>query len=467
MNILDVMTDPNLFGDHYAGSSHSNWRALIGGFYGLPLDDEQTEVFKTLCNREPLPEDQAGFQELWLIIGRRGGKSNAAALLAIYEAFFNDYSDKLAPGEVATVMVIAADRKQARSVFRYIVGLIEECPMLAAMVVRETNESLELSNRAVIEITTASYKRTRGYSCSCIIADEIAFWMLDGVSPDVEILAALRPSLSTLNGKLIALSSPYARKGALWNAYRNYYGRADSKRVLVSQAPTALMNPTLDPSIIKQAYEEDPASAAAEYGAQFRTDVESFISREAIEAVVIPGRFELPAAQSNYYSAFVDAAGGSGQDSMTMAIGHKDGDIIIIDAIRAVKPPFSPEAVVTEFCDLLKQYRIRSVTGDRWGGDFVREQFTKRGISYTCSDKDKSTLYAELLPLINSKRIELPDNKRMINELAGLERRSSSGGKDRIDHAPGQHDDVINSVSGCVVFANQQVQLAKGIRFGR
>lgn len=460
MNIIQTMTDPNLFAHTFAGETFKNWRALVSGFYGLPMDDEQAEVFHTLTQREPTGQP---FDELWLIIGRRGGKSNVSALLAVYEAFFNDYSDKLAPGEVATVMVIAADRKQARSVMRYIRGLIESSPMLQQMVIRDNQESIELVNRCVIEIMTATHRGSRGYSAACVICDEIAFWMSEGANPDTEVLNAIRPSLGTLGGKLIALSSPYARRGALWNAYRSYYGKADSKRVLVAQAPTELMNPTLPKHIIEQAYSEDAASAAAEYGAQFRTDVESFISREAIEAVVIPDRIELAPASRNSYFAFVDAAGGSGQDSMTCAIGHKDGDKVIIDAVRAVKPPFSPEQVVTEFCQLFKSYRVTRVTGDRWGGDFVQEQFRKRGIAYQPSEKTKSELYAELLPLINSQRVELPDIKRLKDELAGLERRTSRTGKDSIDHAPGQHDDMINSVSGCAILAHTKRQAAAAV----
>jgi hypothetical protein len=225
------------------------------------MDEQDLEVFRTLTGRTVAPEQV--MKELWLVVGRRGGKSQIAALIAVYEAFFHDHSSKLSAGELSTVMVIAADRKQARSVFRYIKGLIGLCPMLKQMVLRETTETLELNNRSVIEITTASHRRTRGYTCSCVIADEVAFWMIDGANPDREIINALRPSLATLNGKLLALSSPYARRGVLWDSYRDNFGK-DNKRILVAQAPTALMNPTLDPAVIEQAYKEDPASASAE-----------------------------------------------------------------------------------------------------------------------------------------------------------------------------------------------------------
>ena len=206
MNIVETMADPRLFGDLFAANCWDNWRVLLKAFYALPLDDRDRDAYTELTNRQIVPPSP--FNELYMVIGRRGGKSQVAALIAVYEAFFNEYADQLSPGEVATIMVIAADRKQARSVFRYITGLIKDCPMLKSMVIRESSESIELTNRAVIEITTASHRRTRGYTCSCVIADEIAFWMTseDSANPDKEIVNALRPSLATLNGKLVALS---------------------------------------------------------------------------------------------------------------------------------------------------------------------------------------------------------------------------------------------------------------------
>ena len=87
-----------------------------------------------------IPPPVQTVREGWLVVGRRGGKSLISALVAVYLACFSEYSKALAPGERATVMVIAADRKQARVVFRYISGLIEGVPMLAAMVNQQTKE---------------------------------------------------------------------------------------------------------------------------------------------------------------------------------------------------------------------------------------------------------------------------------------------------------------------------------------
>ncbi len=274
-------------------------------------------------------------------------------------------------------------------------------------------------------------------------------------NPASEVLAALKPAMATLPGSLLmGISSPYARRGPLWDAYRRHHGK-DSGSVLVWQAPTATMNPKIDPTIIAEAYEADPASAAAEYGAEFRTDVETFISREVVDAATPPGRHELPPISGTRYMAFVDPSGGSA-DSMTLAVAHRDGERVVVDAVREVRPPFSPEGVVQDFADLLKAYRVNTVTGDRYAGEWVRQPFVKHGITYTLSEKPKSDLYRDVLPALNSGKVELLDLPRLTAQLCGLERRTARGGRDLIDHPPGAHDDIANAVCGAIVCATNK-----------
>ena len=152
------------------------------------------------------------------------------------------------------------------------------------------------------------------------------------------------------------------------------------------------------------------------------------------------------------YHGFVDPSGGSA-DSFTVAVSHADGERVVIDAVREITPPFSPDAVIEEYATLLKSYRVTSVTGDRYAGEFPRELFRKAGIQYECAEKPKSDLYRDLLPLLNSGRITLPRNERLAAQLVGLERRTARSGRDSIDHGPGMHDDVANAVVGAAAVA--------------
>jgi hypothetical protein len=80
---------------------------------------------------------------------------------------------------------------------------------------------------------------------------------------------------------------------------------------------------------------------------------------------------------------------------------------------------------------------VHNVTGDHWGGEFCQERF-------------------RLLPLLNSGRVELLEHKRLIAQLCALERKTSRGGRDSIDHPPGAgcHDDICNAVAGALVLAS-------------
>jgi len=262
--------------------------------------------------------------------------------------------------------------------------------------------------------------------------------------------------MATIPGAmLLCASSPHARRGALWEAYRKHYGQ-DGDPVLVWQAPTRAMNATVPQSFIDGHMADDPARAQAEYGAVFRTDVETFISREVIDAAVVPGRGDLPRVEGVKYTAYTDPSGGS-SDSMTLSIAHtEDGAAgsrrALTDVIREVRPPFSPDAVVAEFSALLKAHGIHTVWGDRYAGQWPRERFAVHGIQYQIAGKSASDIYCELLPVLNSRRAELHDHARLITQLCQLERHAGSS-KDSIKHPPGGHDDVANAVAGAIVMA--------------
>lgn len=449
LTLLDATNDPLLFAPWFKRSATwQAWFVFLRALFALPMTREQLALYQQCTGRSEPPSQVA--TEGWLVCGRRAGKSFILALVAVFLAAFHDYRHYLAPGERGTVIVIAADRKQARVIMRYVRALLTHVPMLARMVQRETTEAFDLNNRVSIEVGTASFRSTRGYTIIAALCDECAFWSNENsTEPDYEVLTAIRPGMSTIpNAMLLCASSPYARRGALWDAHRKHFGK-DGDPVLVWQASTRVMNETVPQSVIDDAMERDPASAAAEFLAQFRSDIEAFVTKEAVEGCVSSGIFERPHLSDFEYVAFVDPSGGSA-DSMTLAVGHHENEVAVVDAIRERKPPFSPEDVVAEFAAVLKSYGIDSVTGDRYAGEWPRERFSAHGVTYEPASKPKSNLYGDLLPAINSKRVDLLDHQRLVNQLIGLERRTARGGKDSIDHAPGAHDDIANVVAGVV-----------------
>lgn len=452
--IIDACHDPALFGPWFKDrATWAAWFAFLKALFGLLMTPEERVLYQQCTGRSTSPA--RWFQEAWLIVGRRGGKSFIVALVAVYLACFRDYSPHLARGERGTVMVLACDRKQARVIFRYVRALLEGVPMLARLIERVDSESVDLTNRISIEIHTASFRAVRGYTIVAAINDEIAFWRSDeSANPDREILDAQRPAMATIPGALLlCIGSAYAQRGVQWEAFRDHHGR-DESPVLVWRADTRTMNPTIPQKFLDEAYARDPVSAAAEYGAQFRSDVGAFLSPDWLDHTVDEGIFERPPAPDVAYCAFADPSGG-GSDAFTLAIAHRDpvSGQAVLDLLKATRPPFSPEAVVADYADILKRYGLHSTTGDKYALEWVRDAFAKVGVSYLHAERPKSEIYLEAEPLFAQGTVRLLDDRALLTELRQLERRTRRQGRDTVDHPPRGHDDRANAACGALVAA--------------
>lgn len=488
VTMREALTDPALLGEAIPGASWLAWRTLLIASMGEELTHGERLLFETLTGREIEPLEPV--EEFWGVVGRRGGKTRAAGVLAAYVGALCDHSGYLAPGERAALPILAASVSQAMRAYTHAKGILQHSPVLSEAIDGDpTADTIRLKTKVDIEIRPANFRTIRGITAPAVICDEVAFWLIEGTAnPDKEILEAVRPSLATSGGPLFVISSPHAKRGGVYEAYRRHYGLAGDPRVLVAKGPSRTFNSTLKASVVERAYERDASVAAAEYGGEFRNDVEVFVDRETVEACVARGVIERPRDPAATYQAFVDVSGGS-VDSMCLAIGRgpkvatagaysgraysgppqhvphpdflygvpADGEAsatpgepgrVVVDVIRERRPPFSPEAVVEEFCTLLRSYGVRKVTGDRYGGEWPREQFRRHGIEYELADQPKSALYQGMLPLLNSGRLELLDSQRLVDQIAGLERRVARGGRESIDHAPHAHDDLANVVAG-------------------
>lgn len=445
----EAIEDKHLLGGMLDGPSWDTWRALLIASRGEPLTDSELDLYQARTGRETSPTEPV--EEGAMVIGRRSGKTVGAAVLGTYLSALCDWSDVLRPGERGVLLYLAQTQKTAKVAFGYAKAAFERNPMLQKLVDGQTQESISLKTGIDLEIRPASFRGLRGITTIGVIADEIAFWFSDETSanPDTEILAAVRPALATTGGPIWMISSPYAKRGELYETHRLNYGPDGDPSIMVAQGASRDFNPTLSQKVVDRAIRRDPARGKAEYLGQFRDDVSGYVTREAVEACVDIGVRERPPLKEHRYFCFVDPSGGAA-DSMTMAIAHKSGDTAILDVVREIKPPFSPEAAVAEFSQVLKTYRISQVLGDRYAGEWCREPFQRAGIFYDQNARPKSDLYRDFLPLINSTACDLLDNERMVNQIASLDRRVGRSGKDIIDHPPGLHDDVANAVAGVI-----------------
>lgn len=458
MNITQAIKDKNLlqpfFGDV---DSWRPWLTALRAVYGLPVSGRSgRDLIQDATGRgsDTLPEE--GFSTALFLTGRRSGKSRIAATVAAYEAVLAGHADKLSKGEKGVVAMVAPTKAQGRIVRDY-TRAIFDLPLFRTALVREADGGFELNGGIRIEIMAGDFRTVRGYTLLAAVVDEACFfgYEADAKMNDTELVRALKPSLATVDGKLICISSPYARKGWCYQQYKRHHGNPDG-RTLVWNCPSRTMNPTLPQRIVDEALAEDMQAAKSEYLAEFRDDVADYIPREVVEAAVAKGCPQRMHRPYTDYVAFADLSGGRADDA-ALAIAYRDGRRVVVVYARRWRPPFAPDAVIAEMASELRRYEVEQVTGDNYAAEFVAGAFKNNGIRYTRSEKPKSMLYTELLPRLCSQEIELPDNDVLVDQLASLERRTRAGGRDTIDHPKNGHDDLANAVAGAATVAASPV----------
>ena len=456
MNAVSIdaaLRDPNLLGAALGDpETFAAWLAVLRAAFGDKLNREDRRAFDAVAGGRAPPDQKV--RELWAIVGRRGGKSRMAAAVAAFIACLVDHSGRLAPGESGFVLVLSPTRNQARLVYDYARSFIEQSPLLRSQVEEVTAEEIKLKGGVVLTVATASFRTVRGRTILAAVFDESAFWRDDtGANPDIEIYRAIVPSLIASGGLLVGISSPYRKVGLLYSKYQTAFGK-DDPSVLVIQAPSRIMNPTLHENLIQQARADDPEAAASEWDAQFRSDLSALLDDASIEAAINTDRpLELTPQPGVRYFVFVDPSGGR-HDAFCMAVAHVEGEQVICDALRAVDAPFDTRNAVSEFAMLAREYRCSRVVGDAYSGAWVRDAFRDCGITYEVADRPKSQLYLEGLPLFTRRTVSIPDDAKLTRELRLLERRTHRSGKDTVDHGSGGADDRANALFGAIYLAN-------------
>lgn len=444
-----ALLDPNLLGGALGDPRPwSTWLVILKAAWGERLTAEEAKVFAEIAGGRKPPERQVS--ELWIVAGRRGGKSRMAGALATYLAAFIGPTVKRARGERGLVFCLAPTRSQATSVAAYARGFLEASPILAPEMVAVRELGVELRGDLAIEVAASNFRSIRGRTLLGAILDEAAFLRSEeSALPDVEAYRAIMPALATTAGMLIAISSPYRRVGLLADKHRQAFGR-DDPDVLVIQAPTEVLNPTIDRGVIARSRLSDPEAAASEWDAGFRTDISTLLDDALIERAIDRERpLELPWRARHRYAAFGDASGGR-HDAFTLCIGHREGETFVADLVRARRPPFDPQAVANEYAALCAEYGVDRIATDNYSGEWVSRAFQRAGMVHALAPMPKSQLYLEALPKFAQGLVRIPEHRDLVRELRLLERRTSRSGRDSVDHPGGATDDLANALAGAM-----------------
>ena len=390
------------------------------------------------------------------VVGRRGGKSRALSCWPTYIAALCEH--RLAPGERGLVLIVAQNQRAARIILDYAAALLRVVAAAAvaggrAQRQRHRAEGRRRAGSALAELPGGARLHAAGRH-----RDEVAYWWSEDsyANPDVEVLAAIRPGLLTTQGPLVLASSPYARRGALWDNFNRHYGPDGAPDLLVAHGshPRLSIPPCRRPGSSTSWSATARAtlpSTLPNFAPTSRASLRSKWSRP-------PRRLSRAAAGRRYALSrfrrsgrrlrrrFVHCCYCSSRPRQQLrrhrCRARTQAAVLARGRRRRVR-------------GLLKSYRITAVSGDRFAGGFAAEAFKQHGIRYSPSAKPKSDLYLDLLPLLNTGSVVLPKHDRLLAQLVALERRTARSGKDSIDHGPGAHDDVANAVAGAALLARK------------
>ncbi len=449
--IIEFATDPQLLNLSISLGQETLLRAI----YGLPLPTkDHLDLWVQCTGRTTYPGRPFG--EVTVIAGARSGKdSRIAAPIVCYEGLYGGHERHLAKGEVGTIPEVAQDLRATAIGFSYVKAYLTRSSLLSGKVAEVLAGEITLTNGLRVFCFPCTLRSLRGWSNPVGVMNEVGFYRLEGqADSDEEIQASIRRGmLSFPMPRLAKISTPYMMSGILYEDHKRAWGR-DDPDLLVWQAPTVLMNPTITAGRLERERRLDASRFAREYEGEFVADVEAFLPAAWVEDAVIPGCHELAPRTGVIYQAAVDSSGG-GPDAFTMSIMHLEAPgteqaRVVQDVLRswgrvgAQAPNLA--AVVGEIATILRAYGLYQATGDKYAAGWVTQAFGKAGISYIPAPMDKSTAYLESRALFAQGRIEILDDPVLVRQLKNLERRPRAGGRDQVDHPRGSrhHDDHAN-----------------------
>ena len=436
-----------------------------------------------VCGLTPWPSQAALLSELYgepirtavLRLGRRSGKDRMASWIGTYEATANADAHRphVPPGELVAVAIVANSQRQARIVHRWCRDYLKR-EHLEHLVVRDTDDEIELSNGMVIVTMPCTARSTRGYAIAVVIFDEAAWYVDIGGSPmsGDELWQALVPSTAQFpEGKVLVLSTPRWSTGWFADLCRQATSGefADMRHWW---ATTRTMNPMIADTFLDSERRKDPAAYLREYEARFASGVGAAMDSELVRDAVRRGAATgLQPVRQTAYTVSIDPA--YRRDTFALLVGHRTSEGgMVVDLARGwtASPgqPVDHRSVLEDVARISRAYGRASVVLDQFAQEPVAQGLTERGVS-PIRQPWTNELKAEALALarqyLNTDRLSLPDHAPLISQLSALEQTLLPSGRPRIAAPPGQHDDFAMAFLALVFQLHTGTTLAAGSSF--
>ena len=458
-------------------------------------------------------------KELVLSLGRRSGKSLLSSCIAAYETYRlickgdpHSYYG-MAPSGTFRLVAIATDKDQAGLLYKDVSGHFANCPFFSKYAANQTMSyaafqtpkdierygSVRENERAkasiLVSFKSCIAKGLRGAANIVVIMDEMAHFTDEGQSSADAVYEAVVPSTATFSpkdsktkraigpveSKVISISSPLGRQGTFFKLFHEgFRGGAIEQDRLCVQAPTWEVNPSVHGAFFEVEYLKDARSFFTEYGAQFSDRTRGRIeSREDILACVNPNlRPRNRAAPRQPHFAGFDF--GQVNDASAIAIGHIEGDEIVVDIVDSIKAgegEFSHRDRL-EFSDVAdwiydysRRFYITEGMFDQYAGIPLEQALIQKGLrqfkathftqnlSSQIFQNFKDMLFDKRLQLYNWPIPEGQEDCEYITQLLEMQAEYKSKYITLVE-APkiaGKHDDLVDALVRMVWLASQHM----------
>lgn len=432
--------------------------SVLKAIYGLEMTEEEREIF--LVMTEGRPPRKGGYSEVWLIVGRRSGKTDKIlANVAAYEIFTFDASG-LAPGEQAFFPIVAQDLAGAARARGYIEGKLlrleeRKWDILdhgSAQSRAITGKQVRTTTGVIVQCFPCTKASVRGLTAIGYATDESAFWQTEegGYNADREVFRALRPTTISRGriAKKINVTSPYAEEGEVWDAYQKRHG----SRSLVIHAPSWVFHPKIDREELAEQEFLDPTAYMREYGAQFGKESGTFLSPDEVERAIDKSRpMILPRQPGVEYAGAIDV--GFKHDLYVQVIAHQDCGAVVFDLVRwwkgTKKVPLDGAEVAKEASEGFAAYGVDTIQADQYCDVQVTKDYAAVNIRVDTENASEALNFDEAKNFKAAVRrglVNFPDDPTIRRDLLSVRR--LGGGRFPKIAAPekmGFHDDIFRA----------------------
>jgi hypothetical protein len=419
---------------------------------GFPLYPRQAAILEEIY--------RDGIRTAVLRLGRRSGKGRVAAVVATFEATVNApmHLAAVPAGEQIAIVVVATSQRQSRIIHRYVRAFFRR-PALSALVARDTDDEIELTNGIVIMTVPCHAASARGAAVAVVIIDEAAWFQGRDGSPldPKEIWDALVPATAQFpERRVLILSTPRWSTG--WFADQVALAlTGEFPDLRTWHATTTEMNPSIPASFLAQERAKDPPAFRREYEAEFDSGIGAVFDGELVRAAVRQAPDFLPPVPGVRYVLAVDPAFTG--DTFAAIVGHgQPGGRIVVDQVHGWRGtrghPVPVDATLDEIAALATVYNRARVITDQFAAQPIRQGLTARRLSVAerpWTNESKVDAVAAVRRCLYADRLEIPNHRDLIAELVTLEQRPTPSGRPRIAAPDRTHDDYATALLGLVL----------------